>query len=91
MFTDDSGHAWLKVPGAMVREDYTDWPAWDEMFPVSTPLVDATPPAGARLYFADDAGRPCSPAAAFMWCWEGGGQWFHARDYPVPGAAEVAR
>jgi hypothetical protein len=40
------------------------------------------PPPGARLFFADAHGRPCSRAAASSWCWEGGPRWYDMIDYP---------
>jgi hypothetical protein len=42
------------------------------------------PPEGTTVYCQDENGRPCTPDAAFIWCWSGGPQWYYARDYPVP-------
>ncbi len=44
------------------------------------------PPIGAKLFFQDAKGRPCPPADASTWTWEGAGRWYHAADYPAPGA-----
>jgi hypothetical protein len=44
----------------------------------------ATPPPGATLHFAAQTMRPCSPADAFMWTWEGAPRWYHVAEYPVP-------
>jgi hypothetical protein len=42
------------------------------------------PPAGAKLYFEDAAGRRCAAASAARWTWEGASAWFSAAEYPVP-------
>jgi hypothetical protein len=45
---------------------------------------DQSPPAGARLFFYDQAGRPCLPQDAYAWTWERGPRWFHTAERPVP-------
>jgi hypothetical protein len=43
------------------------------------------PPPGARLYFGDIHGRPCTAAdKADHWCWEGGPTWYKVAEHPVP-------
>jgi hypothetical protein len=51
-----------------------------------------TPPPDTRLYFRDEAGRPCAASMCHEWCWEGGADWFLAAEHPVPcGAVDVQR
>jgi hypothetical protein len=45
------------------------------------------PPAGARLFFFDAAGRLCGPGDASLWCVEGGVRWSYAAKRPPPPAA----
>lgn len=52
------------------------------------PLPPPSPPPGARLYLIDRAMRPCSPAAAYCWTWEGAGRWYHTAEYPIPESAK---
>ena len=46
--------------------------------------VAVLPPAGVRLFFSDDDGRPCKAEDSFMWCWEGGPRWFYTSKNPPP-------
>jgi hypothetical protein len=46
--------------------------------------ANPVPPAGARLYFQDDRGRPCEPAAAYMWTWDGAPTWYRMAEHPIP-------
>jgi hypothetical protein len=43
-----------------------------------------TPPAGAKLYFLDAKSRPCSPADAYMWTWQGANRWLYVDKDPIP-------
>jgi hypothetical protein len=43
------------------------------------------PPAGKRLYYSSRDGSPCGPGdKVYMWCWEGGPQWYHTETYGMP-------
>jgi hypothetical protein len=42
------------------------------------------PPVGARRYYQDTRGRPCTWAEAASWTWEGGPRWFDAATDPPP-------
>jgi hypothetical protein len=46
--------------------------------------LPVSPPPGARLYCSDNHGRPCDPANAYQWTWEGGTRWFYAAADPIP-------
>jgi hypothetical protein len=48
------------------------------------PRGTVTPPATARLFFADEQSRACPPARASTWTWEGADRWYHVTDYPIP-------
>jgi len=45
-------------------------------------------PAGTQLFFADEFGRPCPRQESFMWCWEGGPQWYLTEQRRPSEAAE---
>jgi hypothetical protein len=62
--------------GAQSAEKHVDLP-----LPTPSP---ATPPRGARLYFYDEKGWPCSPEDARGWTWAHGAQWFLTTERPVP-------
>jgi hypothetical protein len=47
---------------------------------------DIAPPPGAQLHYEDAAGRPCGPAEAARWTWEGAPGWLDAARHPPPGA-----
>lgn len=56
---------------------------------VSTPAVETaapgpTPPPGALLFFGAPNARPCAPADAHHWTWEGAHEWFYVADVPLP-------
>jgi hypothetical protein len=44
-----------------------------------------SPPAGAPLYYADEASKPCGPADCARWTWEGAPRWYDAAEHPPPG------
>jgi hypothetical protein len=43
-----------------------------------------TPPAGASLFFQDEAGRPCGPDACRWWTWAGAPRWYDTREHLPP-------
>jgi hypothetical protein len=48
-----------------------------------------TPPAGARLFFGREDGRPCAPDgegkdAPYHWTWERAPTWFYTREVGLP-------
>jgi hypothetical protein len=45
---------------------------------------EPAPPAGARLHYADEAGRRCGPAGARLWTWAGAPRWYDAGEHPPP-------
>jgi hypothetical protein len=69
------------VHGAFVREDGFDLPECERTQPAAS--KGPAPPTGARLLYADAAGRPCSPEDAFTWTWENAPHWFYSRVWPV--------
>jgi hypothetical protein len=81
LYVDEDGWRWFHVPGAYVREDALDPLEYLEIGPVRGDAP--APPPGARLFYADAAGRPCSPAAAFMWTWENAPRWYYSRATPT--------
>ena len=43
------------------------------------------PPAGARIYLCKRDCTECGPGdEVYMWCWEGGPQWYYTPQYPPP-------
>jgi hypothetical protein len=61
--------------------DYGD--AWEPPGSQIGPAARVTPPAAAKVHFNDDDGRPCPPARATMWTWEGAPSWYHVADHPI--------
>jgi hypothetical protein len=51
----------------------------------------ASPPPGATLYWIDQDGRPCETKDAYLWCWEGGPEWRHVSQHPLPDVAARPR
>jgi hypothetical protein len=47
-------------------------------------LSRLVPPPGSCLHFQDYNGRPCDPAQAYLWTWEGADRWYYASAYPPP-------
>jgi hypothetical protein len=52
--------------------------------PGAFPVPGLPAPPGARLFFADEACRPCQPAEAYIWTYEGAPQWYYAKRQPPP-------
>ena len=78
---------WVSAPDPAPRPAGTDAPAVDAVAPTGTaapPPKGPPPPAGAKLFFVDDAGRPCAAGAAYRWTWEGASAWFSAVEFHVP-------
>jgi hypothetical protein len=40
------------------------------------PTKPTTPPAGAKLHYQDEHGRPCGAGTASWWTWEGADRWY---------------
>jgi hypothetical protein len=59
------------------------WRFLDLPKPPAKPPAPAVPP-GVRVFFADEDGKPCAPADAATWTWEGARDWFRAADFPAP-------
>jgi hypothetical protein len=58
---------------------------------VSVSAGTPTPPPGARLFFSDADGRPCKAEDAYLWCWEGGPEWYYTYKNPPPPCCLVLR
>jgi hypothetical protein len=81
LYVDGDGWRWFHVPGAYVREDALDPLVYVEIGPARGDAP--APPPGVRLFYADAAGRPCPPAAAFMWTWENAPRWYYSGATPT--------
>jgi hypothetical protein len=73
---------WASAPKEST--DFESSPAVSNPLAAHLPDLPPMPPAGARLYYIDDRGRPCSQAEAVSWTWEGAASWYRSSKHLIP-------